>query len=217
MLSKTSLIILGITKTGDNAIVLHTLSAAHGRKGFIVNVNRKTPMSQFLPLNILEAEVIENPKSKLWRIRNITVKHPLMGIRSDIYKNTMTLFMSEVLFRIVREGSAGEDLFTWCEKSILTLDAIKSDYSNFHLRFLLELAIVLGFSPSIADLTPFAADNIELLASFIKASFAESMLIPMNGNVRNKLADALLRYISYHSETRINIQSLKVLRELYGN
>ena len=39
----------------------------------------------------------------------------------------------------------------------------------------------------------------------------------MNGNVRNKLADALLRYISYHSETRINVQSLKVLRELYGN
>ena len=79
MLSKTSLIILGITKTGDNAIVLHTLSAAHGRKGFIVNVNRKTPMSQFLPLNILEAEVIENPKSKLWRIRNITAmeKNPI--------------------------------------------------------------------------------------------------------------------------------------------
>ena len=174
-------------------------------------------MSQFLPLNILEAEVIENPKSKLWRIRNITVKHPLMGIRSDIYKNTMTLFMSEVLFRIVREGNAGEELFSWCEKSILTLDAIRSDYSNFHLRFLLELAIVLGFSPSVADLAPFAGDNIDLLASFIKAPFAESMLIPMNGNVRNKLADALLRYISYHSETGINIQSLKVLRELYGN
>ena len=146
MLSKTSLIILGLTKTGDNAIVLHTLSATYGRKGFIVNVNRKTTMSQFLPLNILEAEVIENPKSKLWRIRNITVKHPLMGIRSDIYKNTMTLFMSEVLFRIIREGNAGEELFSWCEKSILTLDAIRSDDANFHRRFLLELE-QLGQNP----------------------------------------------------------------------
>lgn len=216
MISKTEFIILGLTKLGDTSIVLHTLSRTYGRKGFIVNVTKKTSMSLFLPLNVLEAEVIENPKSSLWKIRNVTVKHPLMGIRSNLFKNSMTLFMSEVLYRTVKDGTNEDGLFEWCEKSILTLDAIQSDFANFHLRFLLEMAVALGFSPSVEDIAPFAGDHLEILSRFLSASFAESMLIPMSGALRNELAELLLRYIAYHSETTLNVQSLKVLRELYG-
>lgn len=215
MLSSTEFIILSLTKLGDSSVVLHTLSRDYGRKGFITKVTKKTPMSMFLPLNILEAEVVENPKTSLWKIQNISVRHPLMGIRSNIYKNTMTLFMSEVLFRTVREGANEGGLFDWCSRAILTLDAIQSDFSNFHIRFLLELAVALGFSPSAADLEPFAGGSLALLEQFISLPFTESMLIPMSGEMRNAAAEVLLRYIAHHTESALNVQSLKVLRELY--
>lgn len=216
MLGSTEFIVLNITKTGDSTVVLHTLSRDYGRKGFVVNVGRKTSMSMFLPLNILEAEVVENPRTSLWKIKNITVSHPLMGIRSDIHKNTMTLFMSEVLYRTVREGANEEGLFDWCARSILTLDAMSGDFSNYHLRFLLELAVALGFSPTACDLEPFAGARSALLGEFVQASFAESMLISMNGETRSDLAEILLRYIEHHTDSSLNVRSLNVLRELYG-
>lgn len=215
MVLATEFIVLNSTKLGDNSIVLHCLSRAYGRKGFIVNVNRRSPMSMFQPMNVLEAEVIENPKSSLWRIKNISVKYPLNGIRSNLFKNTMTLFMSEVLYRAVKDGANEEGLYDWCAKSILMLDAIENDFSNFHLRFLLELAIALGFSPSVDDVAPFAGDHLQVISEFLQAPFAESMLIPMNGEMRNAVADSLLHYIAHHSESSLNVQSLKVLRELY--
>ena len=42
------------------------------------------------------------------------------------------------------------------------------------------------------------------------------MLIPMNGEVRNAMSEILLKYLAHHSESSLNVQSLKVLRELYG-
>lgn len=212
----SDLIVLNLTKLGESSVVLHTISREYGRKSFVVKVSRKTPMSQFLPLNILEADVTESTRTTLWRAGRVTVKHPLTGIRSNIYKNTMTLFMSEVLYRAIKDGAREDGLFEWLERSILTLDAMERDYSNFPLRFLTELAVAMGFSPSAEALAPFAGRYHSLLAEFIGAPFTESMLIPMNGEVRNALSEILLKYLAHHSESSLNVQSLKVLRELYG-
>jgi DNA repair protein RecO (recombination protein O) len=210
------LIVLNITKLGESSVVLHAISKEYGRRSFVVKVSRKTSMSLFLPLNILEADVTESPKSTLWRAGAVTARYPLNGIRSNIYKNTMTLFMSEVLYRAVKDGAREEGLYEWLERSILTLDAMERDFSNYHLRFLTELAVALGFSPSAETLAPFAGNHYNLLKDFVQAPFTEAMIMPMNGEVRNALAEILLKYIAHHSESSLNVQSLKVLRELYS-
>ena len=210
------LIVLNLTKLGESSVVLHALSREYGRRSFVVKVSRKTSMSLFLPLNILEADVTESQKSTLWRAGSVTARYPLNGIRSNIHKNTMTLFMSEVLYRAVKDGSREEGLYEWCERSILTLDAMERDFSNYHLRFLMELSVAMGFSPSAESLAPFAGKYYPMLSEFVQASFAEAMLMPMNGEVRNALSEILLKYLAHHSESSLNVQSLKVLRELYG-
>ena len=211
----TELIVLHTTKVGDNSLVIHTLSKDYGRRSFLVRGAGKKAMALFLPLNILEADVVDSGKSNLLPIRNVTVGHPLMGIRNNLYKNTMTMFLSEVLYRVVKEGAAEPGLYEWCEKQILLLDAIETDFSNFHIRFLLEFAIALGFSPSSEDLKPFLGDNHPLIEKFMSTSFAESMLIPMSGTLRNEICENVLRYIEYHSESTLTVNSLKVLRELF--
>lgn len=215
MTNAVELVVLHTTKFGENSIVVHTLSREYGRRSFLVRGAGKRLMSLFLPLNILEAEVVESSKSNLYTARNLSARHPLMGIRSSVFKNTMTMFMSEVLYRVVKDGVNEPGLYDWCEKNILLLDAVQSDFSNFHLRFLLELAVALGFAPETRDLQPFVGDNFNVVESLMHGSFAETMLIPMTGSQRSEVAEQILRYIEYHTDSTLRINSLKVLRELF--
>ena len=217
MTVNTGLIVLHTTKFGENSIVVHTLSKEYGRRSFLVRgLGKKSVMSLFLPLNMLEADIVETTKSTLFTARNIVARHPLLGIRNNMFKNSMTMFMSEVLYRVVKDGASEPGLYEWCEKSILMLDAIRTDFSNFHIRFLLELAVVLGFSPESKDLRPFVGNHYPTVERFMQIPFAESMLIPLNGAVRNEIAEEILRYIEFHTESAVNINSLKVLRELFA-
>ena len=209
------LIVLATTKVGENALVVHTLSREHGRRGFLVRPGKKAGMALFLPLNILEADVVENPRSTLWSLRGIRLKDALQGIRGNLHKNTMTLFLSEVLFRILRDGSYEDGLYEWCLGSILTLNELESDFANFHIRFLLELAGALGFRPGFDDIAPFAREQLQELKPFLEKGFGESMLIPLSGASRNNLCECLLQYLSYHTEQSVQVKSLAVLRELY--
>ena len=127
MNTKAELIVLNHTKFGENTIILHTLSNEYGRRGFLVRAGAKSSMALFLPMNILEAEISENPKSQLWRASNFVCLSPLNGIRGDIRKNTMTVFMSEVLYRAILEDTNEGGLASWLKQEILTLDALKSD------------------------------------------------------------------------------------------
>ncbi len=241
MKSKAELIILNHTKFGENSIVLHTLSSEYGRRGFLVKVSPRTAMALFLPLNILEAEVTENPKANLWYARNFVSVNPLNGIRSNIHKNTMTLFMSEVLYRVVKDQTNEDGLADWLKGQILTLDALQSDFANFHLLFLLNLCAALGFDPDATGLAPFVVGgsptchtettntchpersegsssgrNLQALESLLRLPFAEALLLPLSGADRNAIAESILKYIEYHTESAVNIRSLAVLREIYG-
>ena len=216
MIQNTELIVLHTTKFGENSLVVHTLSRDYGRRSFFVRGAGKKQMALFLPLNILEADIQESARTNLFTARNLSARYALAGMRNSLYKNSMTMFMSEVLFRVLKEGGNEPGLYEWCERSILLLDAIRNDFSNFHIRFLLELAVQLGFRPETTDLMPFVGDHYPIVQQFMSLPFAESMLIPLNGSVRNEIAEEILRYIEFHTDSAVNINSLKVLRELFA-
>lgn len=215
MTASVELIVLHLTKTGENSVVLHTLSQEYGRRSFFVRgAGKNAMMTQFLPMNILECEVSESRKSTLATVRRPVMVYPLLGIRNSMYKNSITMFMSEVLYRVVKDGTDEPGLYAWCKGDILLLDALKSDFSNFHIRFLLELAVTLGFRPSAEDLSPFAGELAPLAGRFLTEQFSQAMLIPLSGTVRSRLAEILLKYIEYHTESTLNVNSLRVLHEI---
>ena len=209
-------IVLATTKVKEGALVVHTLSREYGRRGFIVRPGKKAAAALFLPLNILEADVVENPRSDLWSLKGIHALDSLSGIRSNIHKNTMTLFLSEVLFRTIREGAVEDGLYEWCVGSILALNALEADYANYHVRFLLEFAGALGFRPTFQDIAPFVQEHAPEMRQMLQGSFSESMLVPLTGPVRNSLCESILKYLEYHTDQPIRIKSLAVLRELYA-
>lgn len=216
MTTATELIVLHTTRFGENSIVVHTLSRDYGRRGFLVRSANRRMMSMLLPLSILEAEIVETSRSSLFTAKNLTSVYPLSGIRSSIYKNSMTMFISEVIYRVMKEGVWEEGMYEWCRKHILMLEDMESDFSNFHIRFLLEMTVALGFSPASGDLRPFVGEHYPIVEEFMQKPLAESMLIPLNGAVRNEVAEGILRYIEFHTESSLNINSLRVLREIFA-
>lgn len=215
MTVSAELIVLHLTKTGDNSIVIHTLSREYGRRSFFVRgVGKSSVMTVFLPMNIIECEIAENPRACMATARKPVLVYPLLGIRDSLYKNSITMFMSEVLYRAIKEGANEPGLYDWCRGSILLLDALESDFSNFHIRFLLELAVSLGFRPSVEELAPFAGDDLRLISRLISEPFSRAMLVPMTGAVRSRIAASLLKYLEYHTESALNVNSLRVLHEL---
>lgn len=215
MKSVVRLIILNHTRFGENSIVVHTLSSEYGRRSFLVRIGSKTGMSLFLPLNIVEATVVSNPKSDLWTAHGFSSCYPLAGIRGSVAKNAITMFVSEVLYRVVKDGAAEEGLFDWCCSQILTLDALESDYSNFHICFLLEFAAALGFRPTGEDIAPFCGEHFPDIQKFISLPFSEALLLPLTGAARTEICEDIIRYLEHHTDSAIRVRSLAVLRELF--
>ncbi len=212
MTVNSELIVLNVTRFRENSIILHCLTKEWGRIGLMVR--SKGQNSMFQPMNILEADVTVNPRTTLWHARNFSICSPLVGIRSNIRKNSITMFLSEVIFKTVKETGRDNGIYDLCRQAVLTLDALETDFSNFHLYFLLELAAELGFSPDFDSLAPFAGDNLMKLEAMTQCSLAEALLIPMNGAERSGIAESLIRYIAFHSESPVNIKSLAVLKEV---
>lgn len=210
----TEFILLSTTKVGDNSLVLHTLSKEYGRHSLIVRIGKNT--GAYLPLNILSAEVKESVRTDLWKATNVGIEYPLSDTRGNIHKNTITLFLSEVLYRSLRDGCNEEELYPWCKKMILTLNSLKSDYASFHLRFLLEYAAILGFRADLHRIEPFAGERLEDLENLLTLDFSEFLLYPLDGARRSEIAGILLEYLAYHLDCHLDIQSLRVLRELYA-
>lgn len=216
MTEDVRLIVLAYTKYGEKSIVLHALSREYGRRGFLVRAVKGSAMSMFLPLNIVEASVRENPKSSLLVADGFSALYPLNGIRDNLSKNAMTMFMSEVLYRVIKDGTNEEGLFDWCMKSIITLDSLPAGgFGNYHIRFLLELASALGFTPAEEDMKPFSSTHLGEISLMVKLPLAEAMLLPLSGASRSEICKDILKYLEYHTESTINIKSLDVLRELF--
>ena len=215
----TRIIVLNTTKVGDKSLVVHALSRELGRRSFITGVSgsgaKKTggSMAFWQPLSVLDVEVVENPKSDLWRLRGVSAVYPLAGLRSDVGRSAVCMFMAEVLYRAVREGAEPE-LYDWCEKSILTLDALNGSYANYHLRWLLELCSAMGFTPALEDLAPFAENHLRDLA-VLSGPYEAALLHPLAGKARGEIAEALLQYLSAHLEYPLNVRSLGVVGELF--
>ncbi len=216
MKDSIEVIVLSYTKLGDSSVVLHSLSQSYGRRSFITTVRKGGSLALFQPLSILNTEITSNPRTELWRAGAITASVPLNGIRNNPDKNVLTLFMSEVLYRCIHDGEDDFQLYRWCKEQILLLDALQSGYASFHLRFLIELCALLGFSPGPDDLLPFAGDAYRDIESLLPLSRTDFLLYPLNGKRRSEIASVLIDYLGYHLGMKLTVRSLAVLRDIYS-
>ena len=152
---KTSGIILHSLKYTDSTTIITVYTRQFGKVTYMVRgVNKKrsvNPAAILQPLSLVEMDVYHTPGKNIQRLKEMRMEHPFSGIPFDPVKNALALFISEVLFRTLRQTEPDDSLYLFLENSILQLDCTIKGISNFHLVFLLKLTRYLGFEPNQDD------------------------------------------------------------------
>ncbi len=152
MLYKTRGIVLHTLAYNDKYSIIYMYTEAFGRSTYLVTRNRgkKSMVTKalFMPLASLEMEVEHLNNRDMNRVREARLCYPITELFCNPIKNMLALFLSEVLFRVVRERESDPRLFTYLYDSIHLLELADKGIANFHIVFLLKLLHYLGIFPN---------------------------------------------------------------------
>jgi len=152
MLYKTKGIVLHCLQYNDKYLIVSVYTEDFGRVSYMVSntYNRKSkiPRSLLQPLSILEMEVEHLNNRDLQRIKEVKSFYAVSQLHYHPVKNAISLFLSEVLYRIIQEKEANYPLFDYLCRSIKWLGIADEGIANFHLAFLLQLSAYIGIHPN---------------------------------------------------------------------
>ena len=139
----TKAIVLSSIKYGDTSLIVKAFTEVDGvksylLKGILSTKKGKLKPALFQPLTQLELVANHKNKGTLETIREAKVIHPYKSLHNDIVKNSMVLFLAEMLTHSIREEQEDKSLYNYLEYSFIWLDT-NDNSSNFHLLFLLNL------------------------------------------------------------------------------
>ena len=223
MVVQTHGIVLNYIKYGDSSIIVRIFTEDHGFGSYIVNSIRskksKKSIGHFQPFSILELVLYVKESRDLQRISDFRNHIPLHDIHQNFTKSAITLFLTEVLSRLLQsEPTANQELYHFIKDSIKEFDSLRSGVENFHLQFLLKIATHLGFAfdefetlfTSIDKLVPHA-EGEHVLEKLILEPYGISL--EANRKVRNEVIDIMLDYFQHHANLP-RPKSLTVLRSV---
>jgi len=151
MNKKTRGIVLQSTNYSETSLVVKIYTEQYGLESYIVSGVRtkKSRFSSniFQPLSLVELVASGRTGSTLKRITDIQLSPAFSGIPGDVIKSTIALFLSEVIYRSIREEEHNPALFGFLHNSIQILDLSQDNCARFHLYFMIQLTRYLGFFP----------------------------------------------------------------------
>lgn len=238
---KSSIIVLHLTKWGDHGAIVHAIDSEKGRCGFILRKLGKAATAQtslFHPLSCLDVVTQPNSKSSLETIIEFVPRYRLDSVRCDMGKSCIALFISEVLYRSIREGMQDKKFYDWLEATALSLEQATGNVANFHLWFLVNLSSHLGFLPqdnwsesapifsipaaSFTNSWPadgrsdlFSLQNSEILHNLLHMQRDQAMALPLSGAKRIDFSKNMIHFLEYHLSSTINVKSLDVLHDIF--
>jgi len=151
MIVTTKAIVLSALKYGDTDLILKCYTEVEGLKSYMLrgvlkSKKGKLKPAYFQPLNQLEIVANHNTKGALNSIKDVAVAHHYTSIYKDIKKQTIVLFLSEMLVNVIKEKEQNTNLYSYLETALIWLDT-HNHATNFHLLFLLNLTKFIGFYP----------------------------------------------------------------------
>ena len=161
----TKAIVLSALKYSDTSLIVKCYTAQEGLKSYIIKGILKAKkggikIAYFQPLTQLTIVANHNNKSTLNNLKEVQILNPYKTIYKDIVKQSIVMFLAEVLTYSIKEEEPNKNLFSFLETAFSWLD-VHDKVSNFHLLFLLNLTQFLGFYPDLSEKDKFGFDLIE--------------------------------------------------------
>lgn len=150
----TKAIVLSSLKYGDTSLIVKCYTEEEGVKTYLVRgvlkpKKKGIKAAYFQPLTQLKIVANHNSKNTLNSIKEVQVYQPYSTIHSDIVKQAVVFFLSEILSSSIQEEEQNKILYSYLETAFIWLDT-HDKITNFHLLFLLNLTRFLGFYPDIS-------------------------------------------------------------------
>lgn len=151
----TKAIVLSSLKYGDTSLIVKCYTEEDGVKTYLIRgvlkpKKKGIKAAYFQPLTQLKIVANHNNKNTLNSIKDVQVIHPYKTIHSDIVKQSVVFFLSEILTSSIQEEEQNKTLYSYLETAFIWLD-IHDKIANFHLLFLLNLTGFLGFYPDMSQ------------------------------------------------------------------
>ena len=244
MLHKTKGVVLRSVKYGETSLVVTILTEMFGVQSYMVNgVRSATPKSPyrgnfFQPATLLDLVVYQNERQALQRIKEFKWSYIYNDIYRSVHKNSVALFVTEVLQKCLKQPEPHPELFAFVEDVMLHLDkGSASVTANLPLYFLLHLAHFFGFmiddtyceSKTVLDLQEgsfsgsrpdhpyFLEGKLSEISSQLLRTRQPGELeqLQLSREQRKVLTDSFISFYSFHQPEFGQMRSLVVLHALY--
>ena len=238
MIEVTKAIVINSIKYGDTSLITTCYTEKAGiktymLKGVLTSKKGKIKPAYFQPLNQLNLTANHNNKGTLNTIRDIELSVFYKHLYTDVKKQSISLFLSEILYYSIREEEQNSTLFSYLETSFLWLDT-HENISNFHLLFLLNLTKFLGFYPELKLLnslyfdlsegcftnsrtsTTIYGENLVQFKKLFGINFDALHLVDFNATSRQSILTILIQYYELHLSGFKKPKSLNVLKSVFS-
>lgn len=239
MLSKCKAIVIKTINYSETSVVLTCYTDMYGIQTYMVNGVRSKKgairPSQLMPLTLIELEAYHQQNKNMQRIKELRCTPALKTLHFDMTKSAIGMFVSEIIYKIIREeNQTDEALFGFLFSAIQLLD-IKQKVTNFPAYFLLQLSKYLGFWPKgtytattnsfdwhegeFKAFDPLNPSHIEpamsqIIAELLTATFDNFDEVNVVYQKRIELHEHLLQFYQNHTDTLHEVKSHKVLAEV---
>ncbi|MGO3182829.1 MAG: DNA repair protein RecO [Aequorivita sp.] len=239
MIVATKGIVFSAIKYSEADLIVSCYTQVAGIKSYLLRGVLKTKKgklkaSYFQPLTQLELIAEHKNKGTLEYIKEAKVFDPYKTLHTTIVKSGLVMFLSEMLKNCIREEEPNERLYSFLENSFNWLDE-NEEVANFHIFFLLQLSIYLGFYPDASDIEDkyfnimegsfqptdtgnycLAGPRIENFKEFFKVNLEGLSAIKLSKSERQEVLELTLSYYSFHVQGYQKPKSLAVLNQLFS-
>jgi len=240
MITKTKGVLLHQLKYSETSLILKVYTEEHGLQSFILRSARskkgKNKSSFLQPLSLVEIVAHGKESTALKQISNINLCQPYQTIPFDVIKQSIVLFLNEVLYKSIQEHADDKALFYFIYEGLLSLDQTDK-VENFHLLFLVHLLFYLGVLPEnnydsnccffhltegkfVETQTDKALcldqEVSKVFSTLLGMKFVDFQMIKINNEQRRKMIKNLITYYQIHISGVKNINSHLVLETVLG-
>ena len=239
MLVKTNAIVLSKIKYRDNDLIVKCYTKNRGvvsylLRGVLKSSKQSSKVAYYQLLSQLQIEENYKPKQTLQFISEVKLNVVYHSLHTNVLKSAITMFLSEVLSSTLKEEEPNEALYNFLETTLELLDN-ETEFSNFHLLFLLELTKHLGFYPDTAQINfPYfnltsgefelkpqqvysiSGENLVTLKTLLGIKFDALHTVKLNSNQRQSFLNMMLLYYELQLGDFRKPKSLQIFNQVFN-
>ena len=235
----TKAIVISSLKYSDTSLIVKCYTEEEGVKTYLIRGVLKPrkkgiKAAYFQPLTQLKIVANHNSKNTLNSIKEVQVIQPYKTIHSNIIKQSVVFFLSEILSSSIQEEEQNKTLYSYLETAFTWLD-VHDKIANFHLLFLLNLTGFLGFYPDLSkrnkigfnllegsfsddiqDKNVISKNDFYQFKKLLGINFDSIENVSYSKEERQLVLQMIIQYFKLHLGSFRNPKSLQVLETVFS-